>query len=426
MLRRCFVLIPLSGTLLSAPGVYSTKVAVVGGGIGGSVAALELLKRYPGVKVDLFERRADILQGPPWCHLHAGGMLYPEISWEESSELLDHSIAFAQEFSEALLIRPTVVACRKSSRWEPEGLVAKCEYVQSQVDRRPAAMDLSGYCAVYTEEDVAAFKKTGSFLPRSAFHDPYVKTFLGLVKTDQIKLPFVSVKEFGIDDNVARDKVRSLLAGYSNLKLHLNVAMREAAQATSDYDYVIDASAQGALRTADRTNSFYELKASYLVSSERPLPHLLPEIAILGERGTANGLVQVSPTGLPGLLQIHAMTPTCTLFEGGLQKGLDLFPERLKSYIANDRIDPSDVEARTEQAIAEVSRVLDICSKSANRSRWGVQRILGRSADRRANDVVFRNERLAEIAIVKGISAVATARKIADVFGKRLAQERKS
>ena len=66
------------------------KIAVVGGGIAGSTIALYLSEI--GLNVKLFEKGPSLVNGPPICHLHAGGNLYREISDEQCITLLKESI----------------------------------------------------------------------------------------------------------------------------------------------------------------------------------------------------------------------------------------------------------------------------------------------------------------------------------------------
>jgi len=54
------------------------KIAIVGGGVAGSSIALYLGQL--GLNVTLFEKEPSLVSGPPFCHLHAGGNLYREIS----------------------------------------------------------------------------------------------------------------------------------------------------------------------------------------------------------------------------------------------------------------------------------------------------------------------------------------------------------
>lgn len=49
-------------------------VAIIGGGIAGSTTAIRLAQS--GIKSILFESSSSLVNGPPMCHLHAGGALY--------------------------------------------------------------------------------------------------------------------------------------------------------------------------------------------------------------------------------------------------------------------------------------------------------------------------------------------------------------
>lgn len=68
------------------------KIAIIGGGVAGATTALYLGQR--GVDVTLFEKESTLVSGPPFCHLHAGGNLYREISDKQCIKLLKQSIDF--------------------------------------------------------------------------------------------------------------------------------------------------------------------------------------------------------------------------------------------------------------------------------------------------------------------------------------------
>ncbi|MFA6770920.1 MAG: FAD-dependent oxidoreductase, partial [Bacteroidales bacterium] len=72
------------------------EVAIIGGGVSGSVTALQLAKY--GIDNVLFEQRENLVSGPPFCHLHAGGNLYPDISLEQCKLLMLQSIEMARLF----------------------------------------------------------------------------------------------------------------------------------------------------------------------------------------------------------------------------------------------------------------------------------------------------------------------------------------
>ena len=71
----------LSGDSTLREGNMTNKkanIAIVGAGVAGASAALYFANL--GLYVTLFEKEASLVNGPPFCHLHAGGNLYREIS----------------------------------------------------------------------------------------------------------------------------------------------------------------------------------------------------------------------------------------------------------------------------------------------------------------------------------------------------------
>jgi len=378
------------------------KIAIRGGGIGGTTAALKLLERYgDAIEIDLFEKRDDILRGPPFCHLHLGGMLYPDLPFEECKSLFDHSFEFMKEFPESLLIRPTVVCYRKESEYIPQELILKCHLIHNL-----GAID--DYFAVYTRQDFDHFKLSGKVPFKSEFHDPFVQEFMKIISPDTIKFPVVSVREYGIDMNIVRETLKSKLKHFPNFHLHLNTI----SSGDSEYDLVVNATGAN----NPRGPAFYEMKASWIVKLDETAyteisddnKIAVPEIAVIGERNTPFGMVQISPMG-KSLFQIHSMTKECTLF--GCETSLNAFDANLKKFIENDSIDESVIESRIQQAIIDVNKIssLQFSKIIGQNCLWGVQRIEGNDTTKRASDIVYRKKKIVEIVIVKGISAVYAA-----------------
>ena len=75
-------------------------VGVIGGGVSGVVTALELAKH--GIETILFEQGKSVVNGPPFCHLHAGGNLYPDISVDQCKVLMKQSIEMARLFPKSI------------------------------------------------------------------------------------------------------------------------------------------------------------------------------------------------------------------------------------------------------------------------------------------------------------------------------------
>ena len=102
------------------------KIAIIGGGISGITAAITFAKNNKN-RIHVFERRKCILKSSPYCHLHAGGILYPEISLKDAQLLLEDSIVFAQKYNDCLEYRPTIVAYKKDSHYSTHKLIFKCK-----------------------------------------------------------------------------------------------------------------------------------------------------------------------------------------------------------------------------------------------------------------------------------------------------------
>ena len=79
------------------------KIAVVGAGIFGCTTALELRKRFPNSKIEIFEKNSSILSGASHCNqyrLHRG-YHYPR-SKETVSQQLESVLEFEHEFKNAV------------------------------------------------------------------------------------------------------------------------------------------------------------------------------------------------------------------------------------------------------------------------------------------------------------------------------------
>ncbi|MEJ2468192.1 MAG: FAD-dependent oxidoreductase [Campylobacterales bacterium] len=82
----------------------AARIAVVGGGVAGATAALYLGRL--GLDVTLFDKNSSLVSGPPFCHLHAGGNLYREISDEQCVTLLRQSVDLLRFYPYAVDFRP--------------------------------------------------------------------------------------------------------------------------------------------------------------------------------------------------------------------------------------------------------------------------------------------------------------------------------
>ena len=68
---------PFASQPLMGEKTASKRVGILGGGTAGATIAIRLAAL--GLETYLFEKKTSLIDGPPMCHLHAGGNLYREI-----------------------------------------------------------------------------------------------------------------------------------------------------------------------------------------------------------------------------------------------------------------------------------------------------------------------------------------------------------
>jgi flavin-dependent dehydrogenase len=100
-------------------------VGIVGGGVSGVVTALQLADNE--IDSILFEKEASVVNGPPFCHLHAGGNLYLDISDEQCKILMKQSIEMARLFPQSIDERPTFISIPKTEKYEVEQIERRLE-----------------------------------------------------------------------------------------------------------------------------------------------------------------------------------------------------------------------------------------------------------------------------------------------------------
>lgn len=387
------------------------EISIIGGGIAGCTAALELSKNKNN-KIILYEKKDAILGNAPYCRLHCG-LMYPMLSFKESELLLIYSIHFAKEFRSAILKRPCVIMYNKKSNYTTRELIDKCEFIQRKYkkfnDFTMGHPDT--YFAVYTRNDMISFKHFGKFLHSTSearkFHDPFVKTVCRMIKDiDSIKYPFVSVNEFGIEQTIVERLIKRRIQSERNIKLNLNTIY-----VSNESDIIINA--KGSFTT---NAGFLELKSSWLVKLRNKIESL-PEIAIIGERETDHSMIQISPRKYNGV-QLHYMSYNSTLFER--VQAFSEFSLENQEIIKNNYV-PNDItNTRTKNAINQIKKFLDIQFQSYNsKALWGCQFIPcnKNKLDSSIRTCTFNitNSEI-NIEIVKAISSVYTAKQISKLF----------
>lgn len=423
-----------------------TRIGIVGGGIAGASIALYLSEI--GLQVDLFEKGTSLVNGPPICHLHAGGNLYREIPDEQCVTLLRESIESLRLYPDSIDYRPTVIAIPQQDAGEPLDLLPRLRLLQDEYQQliqqnksNKVLGDVSDYYRLF---DLAELQQLALLdeqkVPQTA--EQWMIPFAKYTDLSQLKFPVVLVQEFGW--NVFRLGATAALSleknEYACLHLNSNVVNisqndqqqwlvtceENDVQHTQTFDYLINAAG---FRTGDIDDlaGFYrqrlvEFKAAY-VTQWQGTEGLWPEVIFHGERGTPEGMAQFTPYA-DNLVQLHGMTDQITLFDNGLvtssegssQPKLDAsFLRKIdKGWLAQE------VNDRGERAIAHMARFIPAFKEARVEGKplFGAQQIPGDDASLRAAGVSFEINNYARCEIVKASSVLSCA----DAITERLAE----
>lgn len=431
------------------------RVGIIGGGVSGAVTALRLSEL--GIHNYLFEKKENLVSGPPFCHLHAGGNLYPEIPLEECKTLLKQSIEMARLLPDSIDKRPTFIAIPTNEKYSIDFIVDRLQsltgYYQQLVSEDPQNEILGPvdeYFKVYHQDDILELSKTKTqATPKTS--DEWMRNAIEIVDTSKLKTPIILVQEYGW--NFFRVAAQAQLAlkksEFCDLNLRTNIQSVEdvsdnpgfdgnwlvrTEEDTFEVDYLVNSAGyknselEGNLTVKEE--SHVEFKASYV--SKWKSPHgLIPEIVIHGERGTPNGMVQLTPYS-DDYYQIHGMTHDVTLFDGGLLK-LDQensqvnFNSSIKERLESGW-DQVDIDTRTHKAIQSVAQYIPAFSNAivGGPPLFGAQQIPGNNPDLRVGEVSFPHKNYARSEIVKASSALTVANQILSDLGQSNKQDSES
>ena len=182
----------------------SPSIAIIGGGIAGATAATHLANL--GLNITLIEQGPSLVNGPPICHLHAGGNLYREIDTEQCITLLRQSIDTLKLYPVCADYRPTVIAIPKRDSGsfndlKPRLIQLQQEYqtLVEQDENNKVLGEPSEYFTTYSREDVERLAA------QEIVSKPNQQKMIGLIpvaKTldlDKLKFPLVMVQEYGLN-----------------------------------------------------------------------------------------------------------------------------------------------------------------------------------------------------------------------------------
>ncbi len=411
------------------------KVGIVGGGIAGATVAMHLAKQ--GLAVTLFEAGKSLVNGPPVCHLHAGGNLYREISDEQCLTLLSQSIDTLVQFPHCANVRPTVIAVPKCDAGDPAALMPRLSLLQANyaniVAESPSKKVMGepeDYYRTYSRDELEKIVER-TFVGEPAHPDDWMVPFAKHIDLDALKYPVVLVQEYGLSVFRMASTAELFLGQFDNVDVQLSTPVTDLVEANEGwllkteesehhFDFVINAC--GFLTgTIDnmvgyQRDRMVEYKAAY-VSHWAEGAGYWPEVIIHGERGTPQGMAQMTPYA-DGFFQLHGMTEEITLFKHGLvassqESAQPDLGDAFKDKIAHQWPESEQV-GRTLSAIKHLAQFMPSFARAeyAGQPLCGAQQIPGDDPTLRAADVSFEGSRYARAEIVKASSALAVAEAV--------------
>ena len=407
------------------------KIAIVGAGVAGASTALYLADL--GLDVTLFEKEASIVNGPPFCHLHAGGNLYREISDEQCVKLLKQSIDFLRFYPFIVDYRPTVIALPTSDKSTPAALLPRLELLSKEYetlivqDKNNKVLGESAeYYRLYDKVQIEALKqKTLVSHPKTP--DEWMIPVAKNIDLEKIQFPLILVQEYGLNlfrlasgvtlalkqsenatvltETIVSNVQEDWKLGGWNVTSIQNDETKEA-----HFDYLVNAAGFRSGKIDDllgvECKSMVEFKAAYISKWDENNDTLWPEVIFHGERGTPRGMGQFTPYP-GGYFQLHGMTKDITLYEDGLVSNsmVSCQPHLNQNFIKKIEKSWSEEETkkRTTSAINHLSQFIPEFSqaKVGSKPLFGAQQIPGSDPTLRVAEVSFPAKRYARCEIVK-------------------------
>ena len=406
------------------------KIAIIGGGVAGSTAARYLGES--GLDVTLFEKEKSLVSGPPFCHLHAGGNLYREISDEQCVKLLKQSIDFLRFYPNVVDCRPTVIALPVTDKSSPDALLPRLAMLTSEYEaliredeENRVLGESSEYYRLYTREQIEELKER-SVVPEPRNADEWMIPVAQKIDLDKVQFPLIMVQEYGLNLFRLAAGVTLRLEAMENVDLKRETVVSNVQENhtggwdvtyvsddrahTAHFDYLINAAGFRSGKIDDligvECKRMVEFKAAYISLWESCCDTLWPEIIFHGERGTPRGMGQFTPYP-DGYFQLHGMTKEITLYEDGLvaNSAVSCQPHLPQNFIEKIERSWSEEETaqRTQKAIRHLAQFIPSFSeaKVGSKPLFGAQQIPGDDPTLRVAEVSFPAENYARCEIVK-------------------------
>ncbi len=422
------------------------KIVIVGGGVAGASVALYFGQL--GLDITLFEKESGLITGPPFCHLHAGGNLYREISDKQCVTLLKQSIDFLRFYPYTVDYRPTVIVLPITDNSTPDALLPRLslltheyENLIAQDKQNEVLGTPENYYKSYSREEVVALKEKETVSNPNNCDDwmiPVAKN----IDLEKVQFPLIMVQEYGL--NLFRLAAGTALSieSLENVVLHTNTVVhniqkechsegwvvsfvKEDKSHQESFDYLINAAGFRTGKIDDMIGApcqgMVEFKAAYVSKWDDHNNIKFPEIIFHGERGTPQGMGQFTPYP-HGYFQLHGMTKEITLYEDGLVANtmVSCQPKLGQDFL--DKIEKSwtkeETEERTNAAIKHLSQFIPSFSTAhvGSKPLFGAQQIPGDDPTLRVAEVSFPKERYARCEIVK----VSSVLDMIDAIAKEL------
>ena len=435
------------------------RVGILGGGTAGATIAIRLAAL--GLETYLFEKKKSLIDGPPMCHLHAGGNLYREIPDEDCVALLKQCIDILRLYPYTIDVRPTVFAVPTRDEGLPEDLLPRLD-ILTDAYRELIAKDVNNkvlgapenYYQLYSHEQVLELSEREQVAVPSTV-DEWMIPVAKYLDLNKVKFPLIVVQEYGW--NIFRLAASAQLAleeydhahvftdtqikqvmpvdceNCSNADHHVTKWRIDYQQASSaknesqtesiEVDYLVNACGFRTGIIDDmvgvKVTRMVEFKSSYITHWD-DAGGQIPEIIVYGSRGTPEGMAQLTPYP-GGYFQIHGMSKAITLFNDGLvasNKGSaqPKLPQQYVHYI-EDGWDKAPLQARSQQAIEYVAEFVPTfhSARTVGNALYGGQQIPGQDDTLRVADVsLYSNIRYARAENVKASSTLIAADQIVD------------
>ena len=423
--------------------INQATVGIIGAGVAGSTIALRLAEQ--GIRTLLIEQGDGLVNGPPMCHLHAGGNLYREISDQQCIKLLNQSINTLRVYPHCVNQRPTVIAIPTQDPGEPSDLMPRLHLLRTEYQRIVAQDprnqllgDPSAYFTLYEFDEMQRL----ATLPTPQFpasNDDWMIPIAKQVDLKQLKYPLVLVQEYGLSSLRIAATATLALAKLPDCKVLTQTKVRTVTQTTQGWsidtedqrdqshtnykvEFLVNACGFRTGQVDDmakfKRQRLVEFKAAY-IARWATCDAVWPEIIFHGQRGTPKGMAQLTPY-CDGHFQLHGMTKNITLFKDGLvQSNAESAQPKLPSPLVEKIVNhwpPQILADRTQKAIAHLAQFIPSFNQAefGGKPLFGAQQIPGDDADLRAAAVSFEQHNYARAEIVKASSALTAADQILD------------